>query len=65
MQIQSPEAYAQYEAAGIPQQMEESLAHAEGLLGVRRFPEGNGGVLLQCWRSHEDLARYSRIGTLA
>jgi hypothetical protein len=60
MQIQSPEVYAKYEAAGIPKQMEESLAHAEGLLGMRQFQEGNGGMLLQYWRSHEDLARYSR-----
>jgi Domain of unknown function (DUF4188) len=60
MQIHSPEAYAMYEAAGIPKQMEESLAQAEGLLGVRSFQEGNGGLQLQYWRSHEDLARFSR-----
>ena len=60
MQILSPEGYAMYEAAGIPQQMDESLAHADGLLGLRRFQEGNGGMLLQYWRSHDDLARFSR-----
>ena len=60
MQVQSPEAYARYEAAGIPKQLEESLAQAEGLLGVRSFEEGNGGLQLQYWRSHEDLARFAR-----
>lgn len=60
MQAHTPEGYAMYEAAGIPQQMEEALAHAEGLLCVRSFPEGNGGLQLQYWRSHEDLARFAR-----
>jgi hypothetical protein len=60
MQAHTPAAYALYEAAGIPQQMEASLAKAEGLLGVRGFAEGNGALLLQYWRSHEDLARFAR-----
>jgi hypothetical protein len=49
-----------YEAAGIPQEMEAALAHADGLLCVRLFPEGNGGLQLQYWRSHDDLARFAR-----
>jgi len=60
MQAHTPEGYAMYEAAGIPKQMEEALAHAEGLLCVRFFPEGNGGLQLQYWRSHQDLARFAR-----
>jgi heme-degrading monooxygenase HmoA len=60
MQAHTPEAFALYEAEGIPQQMDASLAKAEGLLGVRAFEEGNGALLLQYWRSHEDLARFAR-----
>src|SRR5262245_24353909 len=60
MQVHTPEAYAMYEAAGIPAQMEQALAQAEGLLAVRMFTEGNGGLQLQYWRSHEDLARFAR-----
>jgi hypothetical protein len=60
MQVHSPEAYAMYEAAGIPAQMEQALAQAEGLLAVRMFAEGNGGLQLQYWRSHDDLARFAR-----
>jgi hypothetical protein len=60
MQVHTPEGQALYEAAGIPQQMQEALAQAEGLLCVRDFPEGNGGLQLQYWRSHEDLARFAR-----
>lgn len=60
MQAHTPEGHALYEAAGIPQQMDDALAHAEGLLCVRFFPEGNGGLQLQYWRSHADLARFAR-----
>lgn len=62
MQAHTPEAFALYEAEGIPQQMDASLAKAEGLLGVRAFEEGADGLqlLLQYWRSHEDLARFAR-----
>jgi hypothetical protein len=60
LQAHSPEGYAMYEASGIQKQMEEALAQAEGLLCVRFFPEGNGGLQLQYWRSHEDLARFAR-----
>lgn len=60
LQAHTPEAYAMYEAAGIPKQMEEALQQAQGLLGVRLFAEGNGGMQLQYWRTHEDLARFAR-----
>lgn len=60
MQVQTGESYAMYEAAGIPKQMDEALAKAEGLLCVRDFSEGNGGLQLQYWRSHEDLDRFAR-----
>ena len=51
MQAHTPEGYAMYEAAGIPKEMEEALAHAKGLLCVRLFQEGNGGLQLQYGRS--------------
>lgn len=60
IQVQTPESYAMYEAAGIPKQMEETLAQVEGLLCVRSFSEANSGLQLQYWRSHEDLARFAR-----
>jgi hypothetical protein len=60
IQIHTPEAWAMYEEAGIPQQMEAAMKQAEGLLCVRFFAEGNGGLQLQYWRSHEDLARFAR-----
>jgi hypothetical protein len=61
IQVHTPGAGALYEASGIPQQMEASLANAEGLLGVRSFAEETGGLQLQYWRSHEDLARFARM----
>lgn len=60
IQANSAEGFALYEAAGIPAQMEEALRSAEGLLCVRFFAEGNGGVQLQYWRSHQDLSKFSR-----
>jgi MFS family permease len=60
LQAQTPEAYARYEAAGIPEQMAASLAQAEGLLGLRSFQEGTTGSQLQYWRSHADLAHFAR-----
>lgn len=60
IQALTPESGALYEESDIPQQMEASLAEAEGLLGVRIFGESTGGLQLQYWRSHEDLARFAR-----
>src|SRR5688500_7265056 len=47
MQIHSEEAGAMYAESGISEQMQESLAQESGLLCVREFPEGNGGLMLQ------------------
>jgi len=55
-----PGALAAYEATGIPARMEDALRSQEGLLHVRTLQEGMGGVLLQYWRSHDDLARFAR-----
>ncbi len=60
IQVLTPGADALYEESGIPEQMEASLAEAEGLLGVRIFEESTGGMQLQYWRSHEDLTRFAR-----
>ena len=60
MQVSAPDGYARYEAANIPAQMEESLGQEPGLLGMRYFQEGTGGLMLQYWRSHEDLANFSK-----
>lgn len=60
IQALTAEGYAMYEAEGIPKQMEEALAKAEGLLCTRSFPEGNGGLQLQYWRSHDDLSLFAR-----
>jgi hypothetical protein len=60
LQAASQEAFAMYGAAGIPEQMEVALKNAEGLLGVRFLPEGNGAIQLQYWRSHADLALFAR-----
>jgi hypothetical protein len=60
MHIHSPAMLAEYEATGISKQMEESLSQEPGLLCQRIFEQPNGVVLLQYWRSHEDLWNYSR-----
>ncbi|HEX5140907.1 MAG TPA: DUF4188 domain-containing protein [Dehalococcoidia bacterium] len=60
LQFHSPEAYQMYEQAGIPTQIRADVATTEGMLCMREFPEGNGGVLMQYWRSHEDLASYAK-----
>jgi hypothetical protein len=60
IQVHSESAGALYQQSGIDVQIRESLAQEPGLLCMREFPEGNGGVLLQYWRSHEDLASFSR-----
>ena len=61
MQVHTPEAYAMYQVAGIPAQMVEALREADGLLCVCDFAEGNGGLQLQYWRSHEDVARFAQL----
>lgn len=60
VQFGSPEAARLYEEAGISSEMEAALQSAEGLLFMRSFEEGNGGTLLQYWRSYDDLDRWAR-----
>lgn len=60
MDASSPEALVAFEAEGILAQMEDALRREDGLLHVRSFREGSAGVLLQYWRSHDDLARFAR-----
>ena len=60
IQIHSEEAGAMYMASGIEEQIAESLLQEPGVLATRDFPEGTGGVQLQYWRSHRELADYSR-----
>jgi hypothetical protein len=60
LQASTPEAFAMYGAAGIPEQMEAAMKQAQGLLAVRFLPEGNGAIQLQYWRSHADLSLFAR-----
>lgn len=62
VQFDNEEAARLYDAAGIGQEMETALAaaSADGLLLVRDFEEGSGGVMLQYWRSYDDLDRWAR-----
>lgn len=60
MQIHSDEAAVMYFESGIEEQARESLAQEPGLLCVREFSEGNGGLQFQYWRSYKDLADYSK-----
>ena len=59
VQFHSEEAAALYEAADIEQQLHASVAEEPGLLCMREFPEGDGGLQLQYWRSPGELAAYS------
>lgn len=60
MQVLSSEGLRLYEAAGIPGELEQSLQGAEGLLATRLLTEGNDTLILQYWRTHDDLARFAR-----
>ena len=60
LQVHEEAAGAAYFEAGIEEQVLESLRQEPGVLCVRDFPEGNGGVQLQYWRSHEELADFSK-----
>jgi hypothetical protein len=59
-QVYTPEGGRLYAESGIVDQIMESLEQAEGHLLTRRFATERGGVLLQYWRSFDDLERYSR-----
>jgi hypothetical protein len=61
-QFHTEEGQREYEAAGITEEMMGSLAAAgpEGLLLNRAVMSPEGPLLLQYWRSYEDLDRWSR-----
>lgn len=59
----TPEGRRLYEASGVPQAMLATLqGPVEGLLLTRPLagPGDDGPLLLQYWRSHEDLERFGR-----
>ena len=60
IQVSKPEAGEAYYSAGIDQEVRQAMAAEPGMLCMREFQEGNGGVLLQYWRSHKELADFSR-----
>jgi len=62
VQFHTEEGMRRYDAAGIPQEMEPALdaAREVGHLLTRRLQEGNGGLLIQYWRSYDDLDRWAR-----
>jgi hypothetical protein len=63
VQYHTPEGQQRYDAAGITDEMIPALAaaHDEGHLLTRRVMEDNGsGLLLQYWRSYDDLDRWAR-----
>src|SRR5947209_13251374 len=63
VQFANEEAARRYDEAGIAPEMDAALAAAsgDGLLLTRGFEEGNGGVVLQYWRSYDDLDRWARM----
>jgi len=62
VQFHTEEGQRRYEAAGITEEVMPALAAAaaEGHLLTRQLAEGNGGILLQYWRSYADLDRWAR-----
>lgn len=60
LQFSSPEGYQMYEEAGIPAEIRQTMSEEPGFLGMREFQEGNGGLLLQYWDTHEALSSFSR-----
>ena len=60
LRFSSPEGYQMYEDSGISQELHQTLAATDGMLCMREFQEGNGGVLLQYWESHDKLSDFSR-----
>ncbi len=62
-QVLTPAGRRLYEASGVPEQMLATLsAPVQGLLLTRPLsgPGDDGPLLLQYWRSHEDLERFGR-----
>lgn len=62
VQFHTEEGMQRYDAAGITEEMGPALEAAcvEGHLLTRKLQEGNSGVLLQYWRSYDDLDRWAR-----
>lgn len=60
IQVQSEEAGRMYAESGIEEELHASLAQEPGVLCMRRFVEGSGGIQLLYWRSHRELADYSK-----
>jgi hypothetical protein len=62
VQFHTPEGQQRYEASGITEEMIPALeaARADGHLLTRQLMEGNGGLLIQYWRSYGDLDRWAR-----
>jgi hypothetical protein len=62
VQYHTEDGMQRYDAAGINEEMMPALdaAREEGHLLTRMFQEGNGGLLIQYWRSYEDLDRWAR-----
>lgn len=62
VQFHTPEGQQRYEAAGINEEMFPALEAASkvGHLLTRHFAEGNGALLIQYWRSYDDLDRWAR-----
>jgi Domain of unknown function (DUF4188) len=60
IQILSEEGARLYAESGIPAEIDPSLEAAEGLLLNRPMMSQEGPILLQYWRSQEDLDRYAR-----
>ncbi|NJK46008.1 MAG: DUF4188 domain-containing protein [Pleurocapsa sp. SU_196_0] len=62
IQLRTEEANARYHASGIGSEMTKALevAHEHGLLHSRLMMSETGPVIMQYWRSHDDLNRWSR-----
>jgi heme-degrading monooxygenase HmoA len=62
LQLHDDEARIAYAASGVQEEMIAALegAHEHGLLHNRLLTSAEGPILMQYWRSHEDLHRWSR-----
>jgi heme-degrading monooxygenase HmoA len=62
VQFHTPEGQQRYGMSGIPQEMDPALeaAKSDGFLHQERLMGQGSGVLLQYWRSYEDLDRWAR-----
>jgi hypothetical protein len=62
IQLRTDAARSRYHASGIDTEMMQALevAHEHGLLHSRPLMSEAGPVIMQYWRSHDDLHRWSR-----